>query len=216
MLYNIKKNKCLAHFNPSKDLQSLYIHYHVTWFESDRAMVSSENGIAYVIGITQEDDGSYNMKILEKFQHPDAVIWSDVSNSSPKQIATACQDGKIRIFTADDYILQNTLTGHAAKVHSVLWHPTFPYILASSSDDKNVVVWDIKNVNIRFNFRMETKYSKGIPQMFEPYVGIQKFHGFCFQEVGIPVLECGTLGTIHVHIFLKIIMQMYMHWPSIQ
>jgi len=32
-----------------------------------------------------------------------------------------------------------------AKIFNINWHPNFSYILASSSDDKSIVIYDLRN-----------------------------------------------------------------------
>jgi WD40 repeat protein len=62
---------------------------------------------------------------------------------------SACQDGMIRIWKYGEgssttiidplYVLD----AHQARVFSVLWSPLVPGLLASGSDDRSVLVWEV-------------------------------------------------------------------------
>lgn len=57
-----------------------------------------------------------------------------------KQVATACRDGKVRIFDVDGRLI-HTLSGHTADVSSVQWIGDGRYIV-SSGDDGTIRIWN--------------------------------------------------------------------------
>ena len=82
-----------------------------------------------------------------RFQHPAAVYGCAWSYTHASVIATACHDGIVRVFNhvmKDQLIYQ--LVGHSMRAFGVAWSPLLPGYLASSSDDKSVMVWEV-NLN---------------------------------------------------------------------
>lgn len=92
--------------------------------------------------VTDATSGS----IIQKLQHPGPVIGVAWHLSEHLLLATACQDGNVRVFrlaaqggdTSPVYILR----GHESRVFNVAWHPLLPRVLASGSDDKSIRVWN--------------------------------------------------------------------------
>jgi len=59
-------------------------------------------------------------------------------------LIVGCQDGNVRVF---DYLLRTpmicVLKGHTARVFNSLWSPLVDGMIASGSDDKNILIWKL-------------------------------------------------------------------------
>jgi WD40 repeat protein len=66
-------------------------------------------------------------------------------------LAVGCGDNNIRIFTINEKSdPPKLLTGHTSKVFSVCYHPRNKTILATSSDDTRIGLWNLENNSSRF------------------------------------------------------------------
>eukprot|EP01033_Poteriospumella_lacustris_P008928 gene8927-6410_t len=69
------------------------------------------------------------------------VAWAPFQSTI---FATCCHDGLVRVF---NYAMMGellyTLRGHNARVFSVNWSPIVPGLLATASDDRSILVWNI-------------------------------------------------------------------------
>jgi WD40 repeat protein len=75
--------------------------------------------------------------------HQGTVLGMSFSRDS-RLVATACEDGKVRIWSEGDWKLLQTLSGHAGAVHWAEFSPDGQW-LASAGEDKTVRVWNTAN-----------------------------------------------------------------------
>lgn len=75
--------------------------------------------------------------------HQGTVLSIAFSRDSSR-IATACEDGKIRVWSAPDWKLLQTLSGHIGPVHWVEFSPDGRW-LVSAGEDKSVRVWSVSD-----------------------------------------------------------------------
>jgi WD40 repeat protein len=75
--------------------------------------------------------------------HEGTVLNICFSRDSSK-VATACEDGKIRIFSAPQWKLLQTLTGHHGPVHWADFSPDGKW-LVSVGEDKTARVWSVED-----------------------------------------------------------------------
>ncbi|CAM9571135.1 unnamed protein product [Sphacelaria rigidula] len=78
--------------------------------------------------------------------HPAALFGCHWCPSCTDVIATACQDGNVRVFDVSYHARmepQYILSGHSKRVFTVCWSPLLHATLASGSDDTTIMVWRI-------------------------------------------------------------------------
>ena len=71
--------------------------------------------------------------------HQGTVLGIAFSRDS-RRVATACEDGKVRIWSVPDWKLVQTLTGHQGPVHWAEFSPDGS-LVASAGEDKTVRIW---------------------------------------------------------------------------
>ena len=92
-----------------------------------------------------DEYGTPRCKTVYKHGNPVfGCAWALVA-SSTKYFATGCQDSVVRIFEypSTDRSCLYAFSGHNARSFSVAWSPLVPGLLASGSDDKKVLVWEV-------------------------------------------------------------------------
>jgi WD40 repeat protein len=75
--------------------------------------------------------------------HQGTVLDLSFSPDSTK-VVTACEDGKLRIFSVPDWKLLQTLTGHHGPVHWAEFSPDSK-LLVSAGEDRTARVWSVED-----------------------------------------------------------------------
>ena len=75
---------------------------------------------------------------------PAPIFGVDFSPFKPNLVSAASQDGLVRIF---DYYTKDPLVcvlrGHSSRIFHVKWSPLDANMIASGSDDRQVIVWRV-------------------------------------------------------------------------
>jgi WD40 repeat protein len=76
------------------------------------------------------------------------VMFDPFNNSN---LAVGCNDNSVRIFTLNEKNdPPKILSGHTSKVFSVCYHPRNKTLLATSSDDNKIGIWNLENSTSKF------------------------------------------------------------------
>ena len=104
----------------------------------DRIIVACDDLTARVF------DSTSFKEIAVLKNHEDGLASASFSHDG-KLIATGCDDASIGIWDANSYEHLYTLEGHALGVWRAVFSPTNSNLLASSSNDGKVLLWDLKS-----------------------------------------------------------------------
>ena len=130
-------------------------------------LIASASGDRFVVVSTPNGD------IVGKVRHPNTVFGCHWNKRRPGVLATACADGKVRLYhlkrkqghsrrgsnssaggggdssmerlLGAKLTLVTCLTGHSKSIFRAIWSPHSPTLLASSSNDRTIRVWDTSN-----------------------------------------------------------------------
>jgi WD40 repeat protein len=83
-------------------------------------------------------------KFVDELRGHEGTVLSLAFSRDAKKVATACEDGKVRIFSVGDWKLLQTLTGHRGPVHRAEFSPNGKWI-ASAGEDNTVRVWSAED-----------------------------------------------------------------------
>ncbi|GBM11579.1 WD repeat-containing protein 17 [Araneus ventricosus] len=153
-IWNLKKGSVRKIADHAKDT---YV-YCVAWNQTDARKIASGGGDGTCM--IHQTDG----KLIQSFKHPSTVYGCDWNPNNESIIATACEDGLVRIFyvgSGTDQPLK-VLSGHNGKVFRVKWSPLKDGILCSTSDDCSVRVWHYaRGIAVRV-LEGHTSYTRGL------------------------------------------------------
>jgi WD40 repeat protein len=79
-------------------------------------------------------------KFVDSLRGHQGTVLSMAFSRDIKRVVTACEDGKLRIYSVGDWKLLHTLTGHQGPVHWAEFSPNWEWI-ASAGEDQTVRVW---------------------------------------------------------------------------
>eukprot|EP00792_Barthelona_sp_PAP020_P002877 TRINITY_DN1451_c0_g1_i1.p1 TRINITY_DN1451_c0_g1~~TRINITY_DN1451_c0_g1_i1.p1 ORF type:complete len:1226 (-),score=348.38 TRINITY_DN1451_c0_g1_i1:9-3686(-) len=113
--------------------------YSCLWVDNFRVAFGSQVG---GVAVWNWRDQNERAKVV---QTKDPTFGLTMVNNS--NLAVATNSGLIKIFGIGETNLEllSVLKGHTERVFGLECHPMFPFILASSSDDNTVRVWDLRN-----------------------------------------------------------------------
>lgn len=99
---------------------------------------------SYMLSIS---DDRKTIDVVQTYRHPKKVFGVRWNPFDKKQFATCCEDGVLRIFNSDNTSPIRVGKGHTAKIFTCAWNPVIPNVIATSSDDCNVIVWDFSKAD---------------------------------------------------------------------
>ena len=79
-------------------------------------------------------------KFADELRGHGGTVLSMAFSRDARKVVTACEDGKVRIFSVGDWKLMQTLEGHRGPVHRAEFSPNGKWI-ASAGEDETVRVW---------------------------------------------------------------------------
>ncbi len=83
-------------------------------------------------------------KFVDALRGHEGTVLSMAFSRDAKKVVTACEDGKLRVFSVGDWKLLQTLTGHHGPVHRAEFSPNGTWI-ASAGEDHTVRVWSAED-----------------------------------------------------------------------
>jgi WD40 repeat protein len=83
-------------------------------------------------------------KFVDSLRGHEGTVLSMAFSRDAKKVVTACEDGKLRVFSAGDWRLLQTLAGHQGPVHHAEFSPNGEWI-ASAGEDQTVRVWSAED-----------------------------------------------------------------------
>jgi WD40 repeat protein len=83
-------------------------------------------------------------KFVDTLHGHEGTVLSMAFSHDAKKVVTACEDGKVRVFSVGDWKLLQTLTGHHGPVHRAEFSPNGKWI-ASAGEDHTVRVWSAED-----------------------------------------------------------------------
>lgn len=83
-------------------------------------------------------------KFVDSLRGHGGTVLSMAFSRDAKKVVTACEDGKVRVFSTGDWKLLLTLAGHVGPVHRAEFSPNGKWI-ASAGEDHTVRVWSAED-----------------------------------------------------------------------
>lgn len=83
-------------------------------------------------------------KFVDSLRGHQGTVLSMAFSRDTKKAVTACEDGKIRIFSVPDWKLVETLSGHVGAVHWAEFSPDGKWVV-SAGEDKTARIWSAED-----------------------------------------------------------------------
>ncbi len=83
-------------------------------------------------------------QFVDALRGHEGTLLSMAFSRDAKKVVTACEDGKVRVFSVGDWKLLETLAGHHGPVHRAEFSPNGKWI-ASAGEDHTVRVWSAED-----------------------------------------------------------------------
>jgi WD40 repeat protein len=83
-------------------------------------------------------------QFVDALRGHEGTVLSMAYSRDAKKVVTACEDGKVRVYSAGDWKLLETLVGHHGPVHRAEFSPNGKWI-ASTGEDHTVRVWSAED-----------------------------------------------------------------------
>ncbi len=83
-------------------------------------------------------------QFVDALQGHQGTVLSMAFSRDSQRVVTACEDGKLRIWSVSGWKLLRTLSGHAGAVHSAEFSPDGQW-LVSAGEDKTARIWATEN-----------------------------------------------------------------------
>jgi len=100
-------------------------------------------------------------KFVDALRGHEGTVLSMAFSREAKKVVTACEDGKLRIYSAGDWKLLQTLAGHVGPVHWAEFSPNGKWIV-SAGEDHTARVWSAEDGTL----------SQTLQESQEPLLGV--------------------------------------------
>ena len=153
LLYDYSKTRLLHRFKPTIEAPI----YRINWntIRTDLLAVGTNDGYLAILQLEGKVLSKYKM-----LKHNHSIYGAVWHHRNPLQIATGSQDGKVRVY--NDGVIISEFKAHDGKIFNLAWNPCFDNILATSSDDKNIGIWDITLKKPIIILKGHTQYTRAI------------------------------------------------------
>ena len=153
LVFDYSKTRLLHRFRPTIEAPI----YRINWNPArpELLAVGTTDSFLAILKIEGKTMSKYKM-----IKHPMSVfgtVWHPVN---AMQIATGCLDGKIRVFNDGELAVE--IKAHEGKIFNLAWNPCFDNVIATSSDDKTVGVWDVSSKRAVAQLRGHTQNTRAI------------------------------------------------------
>jgi WD40 repeat protein len=140
-IWNISTKKLVVSYklSNSPDAQTIGID----WNKQDNIICTCGD----LINLLTYDKFSFKLNISKSFKVNTSVFQIKFDPFLATRYAVACMDGKIRIFNTNEYAKDiKNLIGHKGKVFGIAFHPNVKNLLASTSDDCSIGIWNLPQI----------------------------------------------------------------------
>jgi WD40 repeat protein len=189
LVFDYSKTRLLHRFRPTIEAPI----YRISWssLRPDLIAVGTTDSYLAILKIEGKTISKHKM-----VKHPQSVFGTVWHPNNPLQIATGCQDGKIRVF--NDGELSVEIKAHEGKIFNLAWNPCFDNIIATSSDDKSVGVWDVTTKRAVAQLRGHTQNTRAIVWNSEvPWVLISGSWDATIRVWDVRTSECLHISNEH-------------------
>lgn len=142
-LFDFGSQKIIAelkhHTKPVFDLSSVN--------SKKELLVSSEDGSVSVWDLDCEKSAEAQFKLLYHFRVSGEMVRVMSISNDEKLVAFGCKDNFIRIFSLEDYSLQQEINAHSLPVTALAFSPDGRYLL-SGSRDAQIKIWNTRNFTL--------------------------------------------------------------------
>lgn len=189
LIYDYSKTRLLHRFRPTIEAPI----YRISWnnLQTDLIAVGTTDNYLAILKIEPKIISKHKM-----IKHPQSVFGTVWHPNNALQIATGCLDGKIRVFNDGELISE--IKAHEGKIFNLAWNPCFDNIIATSSDDKTVGVWDVTSKRAIAQLRGHTQNTRAIVWNSEvPWILVSGSWDSTIRVWDVRTSECLHISTEH-------------------
>jgi WD40 repeat protein len=143
-LWDITKQKMISCLKLSSNIKESHI-VGIDWDQKTNNIISTCSDTLYIINYTNT-----KLEIIKQILINTPIYQIKYNPFNNKEYAVACHDGSIRFFNVDADQPAKSLIGHSKKVFGIFFNKYIKGLMASTSDDFSVGIWDLKNSKSSF------------------------------------------------------------------
>jgi WD40 repeat protein len=143
-LWDITKQKMIIYLKLNPNIKESHI-IGIDWDEKTNNIISTCLDTVYIISYSNS-----KLEITKQILINNSIYQIKYNPFNKKEFAVACFDGSIRFFNVDADQPFKTLTGHSKKVFGIFFNKHIKGLMASTSEDFSVGVWDLESSKSTF------------------------------------------------------------------